>query len=80
MVFRKTTEVEDGENPDPDKLSEDLDKSAKENVGKDDTCSITDGWSDVIREQNGYTLSSGSHIKLSTSFFVVILRFEFHKF
>lgn len=57
-----------GKNPDPDQLSEDLDKSAKENVGTGDSYSITDGWSDVIREENDYTLSNGSHIKLSTSF------------
>lgn len=51
-----------------EQLSGNLSQSAEENVGTGDTYSITDGWSDVIRDENDYTLSSGSHIKLSTDF------------
>ncbi len=60
--------VKAGTNPDPEQLSRNLSQSADESISQSDTYSIMDGWSDVIREENDYTLSSGSHIKLSTAF------------
>ena len=61
-------ELKEGKNPDPDNLAEKLDSASIETVNKGDSYSAIEGWSDVIKEQNDFTLSSGSHIKLSTSF------------
>ena len=57
-----------GENPSIEELQTNLDNAGKETVSTGDNYSAIDGWSDVIREENDYTLSNGSHIKLSTSF------------
>ncbi len=57
-----------GLNPDPNELSTNLDKSVQENVGSGNTYSAMDGWTDVIRNENDYTLSNGSHVKVSTDF------------
>lgn len=62
------TALMEGRYPSEQQLSSNLDKSTNETVGSGDSYSALDGWSDVIREDNDYTLGNGSHIKLSTSF------------
>ena len=49
-------------------LEKSLNDATNQTVDTGDTYNLTDGWSDVIKDQNDYTTSSGSHVKLSTSF------------
>ncbi len=57
-----------GEPVDPEQVSASLDRISGETVGSGDSYSAIEGWSDVIREENDYRLSSGAQIKLPTAF------------
>ena len=49
-------------------LQADFDTNAQETVGTGDTYDAMEGWDDVIRDVTDYTMSDGTHIKVSDDY------------
>lgn len=68
VLYDYFMKVKNGDSVSESQLSSSLDDATNRTVGTGDTYSAIEGWSDVIKEDNDYTTSSGSHIKIPTSF------------
>lgn len=67
-LYNYMMKLKNGDPVSETQLESSLNNVTGQTVETGDTYSLTDGWSDVIKDQNDYTTSSGSHIKLSTAY------------
>jgi hypothetical protein len=68
ILFNYFMMLKTGNPPSEQQLESDLNGATDQTISTGDTYSAMEGWSDVIQDNHDYTLSSGSHIKLSTSY------------
>ena len=68
VLYNYFMALKNGEPTSETELSSSLDQATNRTIGTGDTYSAIEGWSDVIKDDNDYTTSTGSHIKLPTAF------------